>query len=393
MLAANVHLNWTLRGTALVTSALGAAMAIGVACIADLPQDATAPDAATDAPAAAMPPPGCGNGYIDLSLGEQCDPGMFAGDGGVVGCTSNCRVRCAGFVWPMNNHCYELSSNSASFDNEAEPRCSDLSGHVVTFASELEFGTVAGWMQKVDAGALWVGLTLVPGLTERQYDSVAPYEPGWAPDCSGCYARSTDPTVALPRLLDVGDDGGPPPPLPCVVAESDTARYPSWMQSVCTGAENVHTLCEREPIGNQWSQCDAGTGVVCIDLVVTRSTKRYEMQMQPPATADGAEQGCQALGGRLVVLQSRDEREQLWRQVGFLPSPPTKFWIGLSQEPDAGGGTRPRGRASSRAWERPRRGPISPSSKRSPTTPLRETASHKGRCPSCANSPSFNSVD
>src|SRR5580658_2530701 len=158
MLAANVHLNCTLRGTALVTSALGAAMAIGVACIADLPQDAAAPDA----PAAAAPPPGCGNGYIDLSLGEQCDPGMFAGEGGVVGCTSNCRVRCAGLVWPMNNHCYELSSNSASFDNEAEPRCSDLSGHVVTFASELEFGTVAGWMQRVDAGALWVGLTLVP---------------------------------------------------------------------------------------------------------------------------------------------------------------------------------------------------------------------------------------
>ncbi|MGO9836739.1 MAG: C-type lectin domain-containing protein [Polyangiaceae bacterium] len=343
MLAANVQFHRTLRATALATSALGGAVAIGVACIADLPGDAAADaatDSATDAPAAVMPP-GCGNGYIDLSLGEQCDPGPFAGDGGVVGCNSNCRVKCAGLVWPINNHCYELSSNSTSFDNEAEPRCSDLSSHVVTFASDLEFGAVAGWMQKVDAGTLWVGLTLVPGLTERQYDSVVAYEPGWAPDCSGCYARSTDPSVALPRVLDLGDDGGPPPDLPCIVAESDTARYASWFQSVCTAADNVHTLCEREPVGTQWSQCDAGAGVVCIDLVVTHATKRYEMQMQPPATADGAVQGCQALGGRLVVLQSRDEREQLWHQISLLPNPPTKFWIGLAQEADAGGGAAP----------------------------------------------------
>jgi hypothetical protein len=241
-------------------------------------------------------------------------------------------------VWPSNNHCYELSSNSATFDSQAQTRCSDLGGHVVTFASEEEFGAVAGWMQAVDAGALWVGLSLVQTQAERQYISVAPYEPGWAPDCSGCYVHAADPSVALPRVLDTSDDGGPPPAQSCIVASSDTARYPNWFQSVCVAAPNVHTLCEREPVGAQWSQCDGGTSLVCIDLVVTHTTKRYEMQMKP-ATADGALQGCQALGGRLVVLESRDEREQIWRQISLLPDPPPKFWIGLSQVTDADGGT------------------------------------------------------
>jgi|SRR5580704_7694077 hypothetical protein len=337
MLAANVQLHRTRRGIALATSAFAGAAAIGAACIANLPANAV-----EEADTAARPeggaPPGCGDGYIDLSLGEQCDPGPFVGDGGIVGCTSNCRVGCAdGFAWKENNHCYELSPNSASID-EAEDRCANTNGHVVTFASEMEFGAVAGWMQAVDAGALWVGLALVQGQTERQYNSVAPYEPGWAPDCSGCYAHAADPSAALPRVLETSDDGGAPPAQPCVVASSDTTRYPDWFQSVCVDAPTVHTLCEREPVGTQWIACDGGTSLVCIDLVVTQTTKRYEMQMQP-ATADGAVQGCQTLGGRLVVLQSRDEREQLWRQVSLLPSPPPRFWIGLSLEPDADGGT------------------------------------------------------
>jgi len=324
-----VQVKLTPASVALTASALAGAVAVGVACIADLPANAV--DAAI---------PGCGDGYIDLALGEECDPGPLAGDAGVLGCTSGCRVKCpSGLIWKKNNHCYALAANATSFDPEAETRCSDLGGHVVTFASEEEFGAAAGFMQTVDAGALWVGLVQVQGQVERQYNSVAPFEPGWSPDCSGCFAHAADPSAPLPRVIAASDDGGPPPAQPCVLAESDTARYPSWRQSVCVAAPSVHTMCEREPVGRQWIACDAGAGVVCIDLVATRNAERY--LLLPPMTADGARQACESLGGRLVVLQSRDEREQLWHQLSLLPAPPAKFWIGLSQATDAGDGAAP----------------------------------------------------
>ncbi len=37
------------------------------------------------------------------------------------------------------------------------------------------------------------------------------------------------------------------------------------------------------------------------------------------------------MAGRLVVLRSRDEREQLWRELSHLAAPPPAVWIGLSE--------------------------------------------------------------
>jgi len=93
----------------------------------------------------------------------------------------------------------------------------------------------------------------------------------------------------------------------------------------CNGTPLTHVICEREPPGVQSTACEAG---VCIDLVATHGTKRYAYQAAP-ATAADAESTCELLGGSLVVLQSRDEREQLWHELSELQSSPARFWIGL----------------------------------------------------------------
>ncbi|MDP9002384.1 MAG: C-type lectin domain-containing protein, partial [Myxococcota bacterium] len=59
-------------------------------------------------------------------------------------------------------------------------------------------------------------------------------------------------------------------------------------------------------------------------------SKRYVYQAKQD-TPDNAKQTCAALGGRLVVLQSRDEREQLWHELSHLTVAPSALWIGLAQ--------------------------------------------------------------
>jgi hypothetical protein len=67
--------------------------------------------------------------------------------------------------------------------------------------------------------------------------------------------------------------------------------------------------------------------------------KRYVLVTQPSA-ADAAARSCASFGGRLVVLQSRDEREQLWRQIALASPLVFRVWIGLSQrDGGAPGGT------------------------------------------------------
>jgi hypothetical protein len=296
-----VRLNWKSVGALIAAIATVAAVAAAMSCIPDLPPDRPLPAAAA----------GCGNGYIDLALGEQCDPG----DAGSSGCTSSCRVLCPrGFVWPNNNHCYQLAATTARSllsTQGANLRCADLGGHVVTFASEDEFEKVANFFQAVDAGVFWVGLQ--PGA--NPYVSLVAYEPGWAPLCSGCFAHTADPNQGLPRS-DAGQG--------CVVAAT-ALEVPSWTTYPCNGAPPAHVICEREPSGVQSVECDAG---ICIDLVVTHGTKRYAYQAAR-ATADAAWTKCQELHGSLVVLQSRDEREQLWHELGKLQPPPSGIWIGL----------------------------------------------------------------
>lgn|GEM_PF-2719380 len=293
-------------GASAVVVAIAAA-----ACIPDLPADPSTP-----------PPPGCGDGYVDLDAGEQCDPGTGV-PAGTGGCTATCRVQCSGLLWSANDHCYELAPQTAGSLFEAAQHCGDLgdNAHVVTFASDDEFDTVAGYVSGVDAGPFWVGID--------NRVSVAPFEPGWSPNCPGCYAHAVDTTAPLPRL-DASAPDGAPLAEGCVRAFSDT-RVQSWQQVPCSGAPRIRVVCEREPVGRQSRPCDAG---ICVDLTLTHAAKRY-VYVPSPATADEADPACTAMGGRLVVLRSQDEREQLWLQLSRLDAVPPAVWIGLSLS-DAG---------------------------------------------------------
>jgi hypothetical protein len=271
-----------------------------------------------------------------MEAGEQCDPGPGAGPSAVTECSPSCKVQCpSGHVGSGNNYCYQMTARTASF-TLAQMRCEMLSpeAKVVTFASEAEFGELAHWVHEVDAGPLWVGLA--QGAVSHL--ALANFEPGWAPTCSGCYAHTSDPNVRLPLYVDAGPDGGPPPPQLCVVAFSDTANYPSWFQMACAqgGVPRIHAVCERRPLGMHSRPCDAG---ICIELVATHGRKRYLFQSSL-VTANAAKQQCELLGGKLAVLESREERDQLWHELSLLVAPPTSVWIGLEwragDSPDAG---------------------------------------------------------
>jgi hypothetical protein len=309
--------------TAVALGAVGCAAALlaVVACIPDLPDDPGQDGGAEAGPDQIAPPVSrCGDGVVDLSRQEQCDPGGAAGDAGANGCSPDCKMLCPdGSVWPSNNHCYQpVAGGAANLDQGtdlATTRCALLGGHVVTFAGEEEYTFVSGLL---DGGAFWVGLN----SAFFKYNGLATFEPGWSTTCSGCFAHTADAAVALPT-----DDAGPQG---CVEGFADTSR--SWQQYPCTGNDpkRIGLVCEREPGPFPQSvRCDAG---ICIDLVWTFGTKRY-VYVRTAATGDVADQACRAMGGSLVVLQSRDEREQLWKELSRMPgfsTPPGAVWMGLS---------------------------------------------------------------
>jgi hypothetical protein len=297
------------------------AVLAAVSCIPDLASLAATGDAGgPDQVAADVAQPYCGDGIIQLEAGEQCDPGALAdGATGAQGCTRDCRMDCdGGFVWNRNNHCYAEQAAADTILGAAQ-RCGVASPHVVTFASIDELTAVT---TAIDAGAFWVGLQ--PDELQGGYYALAAYEPGWSTSCPGCFANTPVPTHPLPG------DGG------CVRGFVDLSR--SWEAVGCADGGFHRLICEREPTGRQSTVCEAG---VCIDLVVTSGMKRY-VYVRDVASPDDAEQRCHSLGGTLVVLQSRDEREQLWKELSRLPGggTPTVIWIGLSVaaggSPDAG---------------------------------------------------------
>ena len=304
---------------------------LAFACIPDLPADGspaadasvdgdagTAGDASADAEAQAPPaPPRCGDGIVQLDLGEQCDPGT-APDASSAVCSETCQMTCpdaGGFVWPENNHCYSYDGTLApGLDDQAANHClaRPTGTHVVTFASEAEYQAVLGALQP---GAFWVGLDPVAGLP-NEYTPFAIYEPGWTPTCPGCFAHTDNPTSPLP-----GAAAG----TGCVEALPDAA---AWQQYPCSAAPKIGVVCEREPTGLLTQRCDAG---VCIDLPSTHPQKRY-VYVATKLGGDGAEAACETLGGTLVVLESRDEREQLWYALERMGGTPGEFWIGMAQQ-------------------------------------------------------------
>lgn len=300
----------------LSTGACGALLALGPsACIPDLPSGAVG---GLDALPDASPSPHCGDGIVQLSLGEQCDPGIVAADGATpaVGCSARCQVSCAhGVHWSRNDHCYvDLQPAALSID-DAVNRCAQAGMHVVTFASDEELATVVSGL---DAGAFWVGM--YEGL--NKFDSVTTLEPAWQPGCDGCFVHTPAPGQPLP-----GADASPA----CVEGLSDLDA--SWQQVPCATLRRLyHVICEWEPTalsaGRLSQPCEGG---VCFDLRFTFGSKHY-VYVKESAGADYAQQQCASLGGTLVVLQSRDEREQLWKELARMSGVglPGAFWIGLS---------------------------------------------------------------
>jgi Lectin C-type domain len=299
------------------------ALALAAACIPDLPADQ--PSAASS----------CGDGIVDLSAGEQCDPGPGAVDAGIGACSPTCRMQCpgGGTVWPGNNHCYQVASavGAATFQR-ASDSCTGGS-HVVTFASEDELRYV---LPLVDSGRpFWVGLEM-GSLAPGSYGSADTFEPGWSQRCPGCYAHGADSGAPIPAFPGTADAGAQD----CVAALSDPAQ--PWNEYPCRGirSTDLAVVCELEPVGQQSMPCEAG---ICIDIVKTLGQKTYVYQAQPTSAALAAA-ACAALGGSLVVLQSRDEREQLWRELSRLTVVPTAVWIGLTQ-------VTPASRHVSAAWQ------------------------------------------
>lgn len=311
------------RLTLVVALSAGGCAVAGVlgpsGCIPDLPSNSS--PVASDAQAEVAPPaPFCGDGIVDLALGEQCDPGA----GTAIGCTASCKVDCdGGFHWSANDHCYiNVPPGAGSIDEATMNRCTGSTTHVVTFASGQELAAVVG---AIDAGSFWVGML----ESVAKFDSVTTLEPGWEPGCSGCFAQVSDPTMPLPPATDAGGQA-------CVEGFSDLDA--SWEQYPCTNARRIPVICEREPQGRLSQACTiADAGAECFPLRFTYGRKTYVFVRQA-APADYAEQQCESLGGTLVVLQSRDEREQLWKEIGKIEGAATPYalWIGLSAHDEAG---------------------------------------------------------
>jgi hypothetical protein len=278
--------------------------------------DADAPDGGAEAGATAW----CGDGIVEED--EQCDPGPIAGEGGTQFCVG-CQVICPlGFVWSRNNHCYMNEGVTGTFTG-ANNACVALNGyaHVVTFASDDEYQAVTGhFASENDAGPFWVGIGPAPNHLAAITSLIGP-EPGWSSQCSGCYARAADPSQALPRTPEAGllQD--------CIRGDMDP-NAATWWSYPCASALplRLRVVCEREPEGVRSMPCEAGT---CIDLLWTHGAKSY-VYLATAMTADQAATACHSLGGMLVVLQSRDEREQLWRELSQLMDPPMSIWVGLA---------------------------------------------------------------
>jgi len=306
---------------ALVATAAFATASTELGCLPD--PDRPTSDAGTDT-GSTIAARACGDGFIDPTLeagAEECDPGLRGGPG----CTPSCKVECnGGMIDPVTKHCYFRVGRNDS-EQGASTACGQTQGHVITFVSDNEVGFIA------DAGLanvgnmpsqFWVGLSFVSKYLGYQSDSYGNGEPGWNyPDlsaaCPGCYARTgSDASTYFPPL-GPGSDAGPE----CVYADSLT----EWHHSPCSNAPKHDTLCEREPPGSRATVCNGG---ICI--TVAQTNKRY-LFVPSDTTADDAKTSCQLLNGSLVILETREEREQLAHEIAqYTGKEGATFWVGLA---------------------------------------------------------------
>lgn len=311
-------------------TAVAVALGIVTACLPDLAPLPVEPVSE------AAPLRTCGDGVIAAfddggDAGESCDPG----DAATPGC-DRCQIVCEGRLRAETGHCYFRAGTAAEY-RTAYQQCAGQRAHLVTFASDEEAAFVDALASSLPAGdgdggdgRYWVGLS--NSAEVGAWAAANAEEPGWpAPPltgpCEGCFARGTDDAGAF--SAESGLDGGAE--LSCLVAAGAT-----WLRAPCGGGRSFATICEREPVGQRLESCAGG---YCFDLPVTAGKKTYLLDVSS-ATASEAESFCVSqYGGRLVVFDSAEEREEVARAIGARFRDATftsfEFWIGLGR--DAGG--------------------------------------------------------
>lgn len=268
-----------------------------------------------------LAPNACGDGVVQYSLGEECDPG----DAGAVGCSSACRLACDGGVLdPWTRHCYFSTTPTNTLAN-ARQLCSTAGGHLVTFASYTELGFVTDHV--LDGGIGWLDLERVDnegGVPFFQTDDNR--EPGWRggllpqQNCTGCYAKNSNPLAGKFPVPDGGIDGRG------VIFGSDIQT--TWFAvPLDVDPLRLAVICEREVPGRLIGPCDAGT---CVQLSTTSADSLYVVVTTPARYSD-AKMTCINFGARLVVLQNAEEREGLTRALAGAIN---DVWIGLATQAD-----------------------------------------------------------
>ncbi len=317
-----------LRRASLIFGA-GLAGACACAYLACLPDLDTLPEGVDSGTPITTPiGPHCGDGVINQTADgsyEQCDPG----EAGAPGCSANCTIACPNGAYfdAITSHCYFTAPTTFTLQG-ARDECAEAGAHVVTFVSDGEFE--AGVDLGSDAGGgFWIGLEGSLSATNAYF--AENQEPGWAvppsTNCSGCYAKTLFGGSDFYRLPDSGI-------LPeyCVVGSS---KISSYIQLNCGVDGSVGVVCEREPPGVRAAPCEEG---ICVTVSETLGKKRY-IYNQQHVTADIAEQSCQFNSGRLVVFKTREEREELVREIALFSlsaqTTTNSFWIGLSRVDDA----------------------------------------------------------
>jgi hypothetical protein len=319
---------------ALAALAALAAFAAAAACLPDLAAIA-ADDAAVEATIATRFQ-GCGDGIIATlddggDAGESCDPGTT--DAQVPGCTSDCRIECnsgvdgGGTIDPRTGHCYFAAGVDPTF-KAADARCQLAGGraHVVTIVSQEEADLVSK-LAIATAPTYWVGLvrsnTLNAYTTNHEEEPGFPLPPAGTGPCSGCFGIGADGGV-FPSAVDAGTTD-------CIASSVG-----AWQQVACSPADagpsaGRTTICEREPSGVRAQDCIGG---FCFTLASTAGTKRYLVAVAA-TDPDNAAQVCAGLDrGSLVVLGSREEREQLAHEIRarYPDEVDQQLWIGLAED-------------------------------------------------------------
>lgn len=298
---------------AIALSPLAAILAVG-SCL---------PDVTVQGSTQARP---CGDGLVDPAAGEECDPGPDAGDGGVLGCGADCRVRCSGVIDPTTGHCYFTGSPTARVQ-AARDGCGQSGAHLVAFQTSDELGFVESRVLADAGGAvLWVNLDRqdVDGAARWRPDLAQ--EPGWSGACPGCYAKAAPDASAFANA-----DGGPGG---ACVAWARAYPY-AWFAVPCDlGLIPLSPVCEREPPGAFVRACEAGA---CLTASWTSHDRTYVYVPTPRSWAD-ASAACASMSGPvgpgvLFVPHDAEERVEVARAV--IAGKGQAFWLGLSRSSGA----------------------------------------------------------